>query len=335
MKNILFFSVAILVFVSIGCQKESLTKTQNNTSTAKRGTGFRSSLSKPNTSFGALIAAPDEAEDPYQFITDVAGEIGLECIRDKAPVPGSKKVKILTSGYNVVLNFTSIGTMPMLFRGDTTEYKTDLQNIVSSFTTLPVVAVIENEESNSSYYSGSATDYINQLKAAITVMHSYGIPVANGGITSVGLSYLVYQDLLNRGLTAEADDYKNHLNIALNSSFTLDRASYVSTLLSSYTSMNLDYVNFHWRTQSPADSTYLGETIDYLKRTTNKQVISNELGQYDQDPETLTATVQMCQNYKMPYVLWYSGIDGRSYPLQNFDESLTPSGIAYKNFIAK
>ena len=59
---------------------------------------------------------------------------------------------------------------------------------------MPKIAVIENEESNKKYYNGTPADYINQLKAAISVMHSHGIPVTNGGITSTGLKYLVWQD---------------------------------------------------------------------------------------------------------------------------------------------
>ena len=41
--------------------------------------------------------------------------------------------------------------------------------------------------------------------------------------------------------------------------------------------MDLDYVNFHWYSQSAADAQGLGETIAYLQRATGKKVITNEI----------------------------------------------------------
>ncbi len=126
------------------------------------------------------------------------------------------------------------------------------------------------------------------------------------------------------------------MGIALSSPDTQDRASFVSVLIANFAVMDIDYVNFHWRCTKPEDAQGLGETIDYLKRATGKTVITNELGQYDQANETLTSSLQMCKNYKLPYIIWYSGeIDGRSYPLQHADESLTNTGVAYKGFINK
>ncbi len=147
--------------------------------------------------------------DPYLFTMNVAGDLGISCIRDKAPVPSAKKVKTLTSGYTILLNFTTNGIMPMKFRTDISTYKNDLRSTINSLSAMPKVAVIENEESNQKYYKGTALEYINQLKAAIEVMHSYNIPVANGGITSVGLKYLVYQDYMSRGMTAKPAITKN------------------------------------------------------------------------------------------------------------------------------
>ncbi len=340
MKTFVLFMAVIAMLLS-GCTKE-ITATGLNNDAATASTALadvpalvpKVTLLKTGTNYSALIGAPDTTTDAYGFITTVAGELGVSCLRDKAPVPGTKKVQTLGSVYNILLNFTSTNPMPMNFRTDTTAYKTDLANTLSVFTTLPAVAVIENEESNTGYYSGSATDYINQLKAAITVMHAHGIPVADGGITSTGLAYWVYQDLLSRGLTTQAADYKTYMGIALTSSFTLDRANFVSILISNFTVMNLDYVNFHWRVKAPADSTYLGETISYLKRITKKKVMTNELGQYDQDPATVTAALQTCKNNKLSFVSWYSVPNTPSYPLQYYDQTLTASGVAYRNFIS-
>ncbi len=97
------------------------------------------------------------------------------------------------------------------------------------------------------------------------------------------------------------------MKIAINAPDTQDRAAFISVLLASYAVMDLDYINFHWRSSSKEDVQGLGETISYLKRVTGKPVITNEIGQYDSDPETLTSTMDICRSYNMPCVLWYSG----------------------------
>ncbi len=329
--------MAFVVLLATGCRKEKAAiqhlSPQSNINTEKFDPSLKGTA-KTVARYGALIGAPANV-DPYQFTIDVAGAIGLSCIRDKAPVPGTKKVKMLTSGYKVLLNFTTCTTMPMRFRTDLSTYQNDLRNTLSVFTTLPTVAVIENEESNSQFYNGTPLEYVNQLQAAISVMHANHIPVANGGITSVGLEYLVYQDYLSRGMTNQAEDFRQRMNVAINSSFTIDRANFISILLANYAIMDLDYVNFHWRSTSSSDSEGLGETIAYLKRVTGKPVITNEIGQYDQDPATLNASVGMCKSYQLPYVLWYSKTnDSRSFPLQYDTEALTVSGEAYKSFLA-
>ena len=342
MKRNCLFLMAIIAITVSSCSKEELasndlmTSSQTNAATAETTTGTVSKLLllPSGTNYGALIDASD-ASDSYTFTTNVAATLGLSCLRDVAPVGAAKKVKTLSSQYNILLNFTSTGVMPMKFRTDVTTYQADLRTTINSLSSMPKIAVIENEESNKNYYSASAADYITELKAAITVMHSYGIPVANGGITSTGLNYLVWQDYMNRGMTTQANDFKKRMKVGINSTTTKDRAAFIQVLITNFVTMDIDYVNFHWYSNSAADAQGLGEAIDYLKRATGKTVITNEIGQYDQDPVTLTSTVQMCKNYAFPFVIWYSGDEGgRSYPLQYTNELLTTSGVAYQGFIA-
>jgi hypothetical protein len=341
MKRSKIFIVAAIVITFASCTKELVTdypesvseKSSNSLTSTTTTPLTKLSLSKTSMNYGAWILSPYESTDTasYGFVTDVAGSLGLSCIRDITPVPGTKKVKTLTSQYNVLLNFLTTNPKPMVFRTDTVTYKNDLETTLSSLNNYPALAIIENEESNKGYYSGTALDYIKQLKAAITVMHSHGIPVTNGGLTSLGLKYLTYQDYMNRGMTTQANDYKKRMHLAINNADTKERGAYESVLISNYATMKLDYVNFHWRSQIPEDAQGLGETIDYLRRATGKTVITTEIGQYDQDPATLTATVQTCKDYNFPYIIWYSGEqDGRSFPLQYENELLTPTGITYK-----
>ncbi len=342
MKRVSFFMMAIIVIIFGSCSKELasdnvLTASQTNEATAATTTTTsitKMTLSVNKSNYGALIDASN-ASDGYTFETGIAASLGLSCLRDVTLVPSSKKVKTLTSAYNVLLNFSGTGVMPMKFRTDISTYQNDLRNTIAALSALPKMAVIENEESNKSYYSGSATDYITQLKAAISVLHSYGVPVTNGGITSTGLKYLVWQDYMNRGMTTEANDYKKRMKVGINSATTKERAAFIKVLIDSFAHMDIDYVNFHWYSNSAADVQGLGETIDYLKRATGKTVITNEIGQYDQDPVTLTSTTQVCKNYSLPFIIWYSGEEnGRSFPLNYASGTLTTSGLAYQTFIA-
>lgn len=341
MKRVSFFMVAVIAITFASCTKEIASENVPATSqtddataaVATVGANGKMSLSSTKSNYGALIDA-SAVSDFYTFETGVAASLGLSCLREGLIVPSSHKVKMLSSSYNILLNFSSTGPKPMKFRTDLTQYQTDLRSTIAAMSGTPKIAVIENEESNKSYYNGSATDYANQLRTAIGVMHSYGIQVANGGLTSTGLCYLTWQDYMNRGMTAQANDYKKRMKVGINKEPTKERAAFEQVLIDSFVKMDLDYVNFHWYSSSSADAQGLGETIDYLQRATGKKVITNEMGQYDQDPATLTASVDMCSSYKLPYILWYSGqIGDRSFPLSYNTGLLTTSGVAYQSYI--
>lgn len=342
MKRVSFFTMAVIAIFFASCTKEMAsenvpTTSQTNDATAAvatLGANGKMSLSSTKSNYGAYISTV-AASDSYTFETDVATSLGVSCLRKGVVVPSTLQIKTLSSAYNVLLNFGSGGKMPMKFRTDLTQYQADLRSTVAALIGLPKIAVIENEETNKKYFDGTPTEYANQLKAAISVMHSYGIQVANGGLTSTGLCYLTWQDYMNRGMTTQAADYKKRMRVSINSSITKDRAAFEQVLIDSFVKMDLDYVNFHWYSYSSADAQGLGETIDYLQRATGKKVIINEMGQYDQDPATLTATVDMCASYKLPYILWYSGQAGdKAYPLNNSSGILTTTGTGYKNYIA-
>ncbi len=208
MKRNVVMLMVFAALASASCRKESSItdlseSVQSNllsdNASAIQIDGSKKKLWKSLTNFGAFITQPGD-DDPYNFITDVATELGVSCLRDRTPVPGNKKVKLLTSDFNVLLNFSSTGEMPMSFRTDLNNYREDLENSLSALNETPLLAVIENEESNTKYFDGTPEQYISLLQVGIEVMHSHNIPVANGGITSVGLKYLVYQDYLSRGL---------------------------------------------------------------------------------------------------------------------------------------
>ena len=232
MKRSFIFIMAIIAITVSSCRKElgsnDVMAAQSSKSTTTTTPAPKLALNRTTTNFGALIDSPIDTAS-YTFNMQVAGELGISCIRYRTPVPSNnKKLQILTSNYNILLNFNSTGTMPMNFRTDLTAYQNDLQNTIAALPALPLLAVIENEESNSIYYKGTAMDYVNQLTTAIKVLHSYNIPVANGGITSIGLNYLVYEDYLNRGMTTQANDFKTRMNVQPKTNFNKTQGAFDS-----------------------------------------------------------------------------------------------------------
>jgi hypothetical protein len=341
MKRLYFLSLVCVVMLLGSCKKESLSDTALNTTTSADLLA-EASVATIRTKYGADIGAPVGAND-FNFKMNVAGQLGVSCLREGISVPnkrlGEDLVPELRTKYKVLLNFSSPGrgkqTIP--FRTDTEQYQKDLNDVLNTFTVMPVVGVIENEESNRFYYSGTAMDYIKQLKAAIPVMHQRGIKVANGGITQPGLCYLVYHDFLAQGKTDSAVQFQLSTGIAMDSPSVKGRGAFIDTLLTNYAKMRgLNFVNFHWKTKT-ADTLALFQTINYLKKRTNHKVISNELGQLDKRPETLVDFVQMCTNHKFPFIVWYSPDQDAGKigdPLQYPDGTLTPSGIAYRDYLA-
>ncbi|MGI8754857.1 MAG: hypothetical protein ACR2MB_03155 [Acidimicrobiales bacterium] len=71
----------------------------------------------------------------------------------------------------------------------------------------PCLVAVENEEVGSPFVSGTASDYIGELKASSEVAHPMGLPVTNGGIVSGVSALLTWQDLFERSGKPAADDF--------------------------------------------------------------------------------------------------------------------------------
>ena len=70
----------------------------------------------------------------------------------------------------------------------------------------PRLVQVENEENSTTFFQGAMADYVNELNATVDVAHARGLKVTNGGITSAPTALLTWQDYINRGLPAKADD---------------------------------------------------------------------------------------------------------------------------------
>ncbi len=343
MKKYFTLAVACTALFFCSCRKNDVAGTiANSTNSADAAFSAEASPLKliPNKSvqYGALIEAPS-AQSSTSFQLNVADQLGVSCLRARTLVPSTGTSPILNSKYKILLNFNCADNNGVAYPyvTDLAKYQTDLKKILAGFITMPVVAVIENEEANPIYHYGLIQDYIKQLNVAISVMHARGIKVANGGITCQGLNYLVYNDFIAQGKYDSAKQFQELTNVQPKAKSTKERGAVVDTLLNSYATMNLDYVNFHWKGTSP-DTEALADVINYLKKRTNKKIITNEIGQFDKTNSTLQAHVQKCTDYDFPYILWYSPNehgDKKATPLQYSTGSLTPTGITYKDYLKK
>jgi hypothetical protein len=342
MKKYYSLAVACITLFLCSCQKEDLNGTITN-STHSADASFKAEAAtltlvpKQSVNYGALIGAPS-ATGSTSFQLNVADQLGVACLRERTSVPSTKPDPMVNTKYQVLLNFSS-GTYssgtPIPFVTNLVQYQKDLMSTIAVYTVKPVVAVIENEESNRYYYSGTAQQYVNQLSTAIAVMHANGVKVANGGITSQGLNYLVYMDFINQGKTDSALRFKTLAKVAPKNADTRERGAFIDTLLANYTRMDLDYINFHWKSTSP-DMETLTQVIAYLKKRTGKPVISNEFGQFDTDTKTIEAMLQKATDEDFPYVVWYSPDENagkKDTPLHHSNQSLTATGVAYKNYL--
>src|SRR3954462_2387340 len=141
------------------------------------------------TKFGALLDPGFVANANEHKIT-VAKKLGIKIIRDQIILTDPKDKGLLNTDFDVFLNINygrvnSGGERaPVPFPTDLENYKRLLTNVVSSYRgKKPVVVAIENEENNFQYHSGTAQDYLNELKTAIPILHAAGIKVTNAGIT--------------------------------------------------------------------------------------------------------------------------------------------------------
>jgi hypothetical protein len=296
------------------------------------------------TKFGALLD-PGLLANANEHKIAVAQKLGIKIIRDRIVLTNLKERPILSSGFDVFLN-VNYGNVkrgpneeksPVPFPTDLDYYKQLLSNAIGSLKgKKPVAIAIENEEDNFQYHTGTPQDYLNELRAAIPIVHAAGIQVTNAGITAPAIAYLVYNDLLERGKRAEAEAYMNSTQLPLDKPWVIKKGEFARQTLAAYKNMDIDFVNFHWYGKSN-DVSGLKTTIEYLKRVAGKPVITNEIGQYDNSPETVKAIIRLCRQEQLPYVIWYSGIkgEGKAVSLQDISGVLKPNGEAFKEAVAE
>ncbi len=239
----------------------------------------------------------------------------------------------LNAGLKLVLTVRNSGPLPTSPPSDLAAYQRTLGAVLDGYR--PVVLAVENEENSPLFYTGTAEDYGAQLKAACQVAHQRGIPCTNGGLVSTLVALLVYNHYLETGQSAAAQDFAARAftpeqQQQLNSARVREQIDKGKALLQAYHAAGVDYVNFHWYI---ADTRALGEAVTYLREETGLPVITNEIGQFTDDPNQTTAVMAKIVELGLPIAVWFS-LDGpKAKGLVNKDGSLRLTGEAFKRFI--
>ncbi|HYK47119.1 MAG TPA: hypothetical protein VEV83_18210 [Parafilimonas sp.] len=319
--------------------------------------------------FGVLIAKTDDQQIPPGKQVQIAKALGANYIRARITVTdwkGSSDAydQYAAAGFKIILNINydiprdvTGDKKPIPFVTDLEAYRKTLNSILDKYK--PELAVIENEEDNPGYHSGTAQQYLTQLKTAIEVCHAHGVKVANAGLTNREIAGLVYDDLIRSGKKAEAASFaerafperlKSRLKQMYQpNSMVARQLDFGRQVIEGYKTLDLDYVNFHWYepTQSRGagpqgiadvqniDPAVFETVINYVKRSTGKPAITNEFGQLNRSPEIVKQLFQKVLDTGMPYAIWYSadGGEGKAVALQNADGTLRENGVMFRDFI--
>jgi hypothetical protein len=302
--------------------------------------------------FGAMVT--DTASNDLRF--DRLRALGTNRVRLVArldSLPSTRVSDARAQGFEVMLTTTN-GAFPAGPPTDVAAYQSKLGQALSDHPT-PVVA-IENEPTADKFYSGTPDQYLAELAAAVPIAHAHGTKISDGGLVSAGVQLATWQDLwLHQGCAA-ADHYAaiafpssriggqvitdlpscadpSHSILGGNPK-ALQVLNDTNTLIAGFRSLPIDYVNFHWYQSTPEA---MKTTVEFLRRATGKQVVTNEIGQFDTSPDTLRGLLDMTARLHIPWVTWFAsdGSGGAMGLFSNTDGSIRPNGVAFRDFVQR
>ncbi len=303
-----------------------------------------------NNPFGILIGltSPERA--------DVVASLGVAYFRpnqalvvDKWDGTCPECDLALQKGLKLILTVKASGGAqdPSSPPKDIAAYQKTLTDILDKYP--PEVLVVENEENSTIYFTGTPQEYAVELQAACQVAHGKGIKCANGGLVSDDVALVVWDSYFESGGSAQACDWAKR-TLTSNQATQVCRIKKLDqlpardkekldkdkTLLQVYKASSADYMNFHWYIP---DLQALREAAGYLQKTVGLPLISNEMGQKDDNPVTVVNLLTESLKLRLSYVIWFSGTSGKAdktsnpTPLINPDNTLRPTGEAFKTFL--
>ncbi len=199
----------------------------------------------------------------------------------------------------------------------------------------PALLVVENEENSDVFYHGTPEQYAAELRAACQVAHARGVRCTNGGLVSGLVALLVYDGYRAAGQTARADAFAARAfsipqRQRLNTPQAREQLARGRALLKVYRAAGADFLNIHWYIPDPQA---LREAATFLADQVGLPLITNEIGQRDDDPQTTTALLAAVVDLRLPYAIWFSIDTGAARALMNPDGSLRPTGEAFRAFV--
>ncbi len=245
---------------------------------------------------------------------------------------------------------------PFLSLNESGEYEKILSEILAKYKDAIALLVIENEETVRLFHSGTAEEYIYELSVAKKIAEKFGVRVTNGGLVNPQVQILTYRNLVEESRIVAANDFydncmdKQTRKIAKygGDKDTEQRIADTKYLLQNYKVL-VDVVNLHWyepliervgmfnwfendtQFATPGALDYI---VEYLKKVTGKDVISNEVGILNAQPGLVTSVLKDFQKSGIKELCWssFTSDNGKVDPLNDGTE-LNNLGLAFANFL--
>jgi hypothetical protein len=285
---------------------------------------YRDSIVK-KTSFGA--SGPTiSSTDILKAICGVPSVTRTAIILDEYTGGGSREAdKYLSAGVTVFIN-CNLSTVkkdaqgnkiPNPFPTDTNYYKSKLLPVFEYYKNnaqkSKIIMVCENEPTTANFHTGPMSDYLRILKIFVRLGKQYGYKCVDGG---VHVATVNGSDLTN--VTGEG------------------KASQVAELLAGYATIkDLYAVNLH--TSNTSDNYNSQSTVTAVQKiwtVTGHRTVSNEWhAQNTTDPNVLLQIAKGWYDSGVEYSVYITGTSDKNADL-NSAATLTPFGVAYKNFIS-
>ena len=299
--------------------------------------------------FGAMIA--DAADQARLDRLRALGTSNVRLVARLDVAPNSRINEAQEQGFQVLTTATN-GAFPAAPPTDLADYQARLARELAAHPT-PLVS-IENEPTADRYYTGTPADYLAELAAAVPVAHARGAKISDGGLVSAGVQLATWNDLWTHSGCAAADHYAaiafpasriggevisdvpscadpNRTILGSNPK-ALQVMNDTNALIAGFRSIPIDYVNFHWYQSTPEA---MKTTVEFLRRATGKQVITNEIGQFDDSPDTARGLLDMTAQLHMSWVVWFASDGSGAVGMFNSDGTIRSNGLAFRDFVQR
>ncbi len=291
--------------------------------------------------FGVVIPSPTLSPNDQVAIAE---KLGVSYFRPHAVFLASgtssdDAADFIKAGFRIVLtvrNGTTLRT-PSTPPSSIDDYKKKIGQVIDCYH--PALLVIENEENIPSHWSGGPDAYGQMLKAACEEAHAKQTKCTNGGLLSGAVTYMVYQHYVDTGQTAQAQSFASRAfeNFQMNllsgpngAVVVQQRAEAALAYVNAEKTAGADYYNFHWYV---ADAQAMGEAAAYLLAVTGLPLVTNEMGQRDNDPATTTGLLSEVLQLKLPIAVWYITDARLARGLIDSSGALRPTGTTFSQFV--